>query len=421
MAGALLAANATPAMNSLRELPGVVYFEQGKARNINVGLPSVFWTKEIVSDTIAGFDDSYFPAASLGKGVFATQQLQLKSDEIGSATMAIKLFGIIPIKKVELRVLPSRYLIPGGLSIGVSLYTKGTLVVGRGEVTDESGAKVSPAQSAGLRPGDVIMKINGVDVVDAAHLAQIVDTANGAALTLEARRNDEHISLRIQPVKERSEGKFKLGIWVRDSTAGVGTLTYYDPINDHFGALGHPITDYDTGDILDVRQGHIYYSKIIDVQQGVKGTPGELHGSFTDQLGDIGVIEKNGIFGIYGQSHVSFENPLYAQPMPIATQQEIHLGKASILTTVESNGINEYQCEIVRLYPQSEAAPKSMVIQITDEELLAKTGGIVQGMSGSPILQEGKIIGAVTHVFYNDPTRGHGVYIEWMLQSDWEK
>jgi len=234
-------------------------------------------------------------------------------------------------------------------------------------------------------------------------------------VTLLVERAGERAEVEIMPAIDPRDKVYRLGIWVRDSTAGIGTLTFYDPDTGFFGALGHAITDVDTGIVLPVGYGGIYQSSVVDVNKGKRGEPGELLGQFFDADTQIGEIEKNTDFGVFGTTDLPLENALYPAGLPIGTRADIHIGEAEILTTLVDGEIHAYDCEILKLNDQDTANTRSMVLQITDPELLESTGGIVQGMSGSPIIQDGRIVGAVTHVFVNDPTQGYGVYIEWML------
>ena len=208
-----------------------------------------------------------------------------------------------------------------------------------------------------------------------------------------------------------------MGAWVRDSTAGVGTLSYYDPESGTWGALGHAINDADTGKLLPVKTGSLLKAEIVDVRRGARGNPGELRGSFLREKLVLGSIAKNTQLGIYGAMDQALFNPLYPDGVPIGYQESVQIGPATILSTVDGGGVRAYQVEITQINRQLRPGQKSMVLRVTDQELLQKTGGIVQGMSGSPILQNGRIIGAVTHVFVDDPTQGYGLFIEWMLDT----
>ena len=299
----------------------------------------------------------------------------------------------------------------------MTMYTKGALIVGTTTIVEEGGLIRNPAEESGLRPGDIILKVGDTEIDNADHLAILVEELHGDKLVLTILRNEKQTTVTISAAKDENDGKYRLGLWVRDSTAGVGTLTFYVPGNKVFASLGHAITDVDTNENLLIKNGEIVHSRIIDIRLGTKGTPGELRGSLDGSLDPLGVLLLNTDFGIYGKLYEDMENELYSNPVPIGSQQDVHPGGATILTTVDEKGVKEYDCEIVRVTPQSEPSQKGMVIRITDPELLRRTGGIVQGMSGSPILQDGKIVGAVTHVFVNDPTQGYGLYIEWMLKQ----
>ena len=221
----------------------------------------------------------------------------------------------------------------------------------------------------------------------------------------------------VEPALDPADGAYRLGAWVRDSTAGIGTLSFYDPESGAFGALGHAITDVDTGIVLPVGYGGIYESSVVDISKGKSGEPGELLGQFFDAETQLGEVTSNTDYGIFGTMNEEVANPLYPDGLPVGTRADVHTGPAQLLTTLADGEVRAYDCEIVKLNDQSAPATRSMVIKVTDEELLQATGGIVQGMSGSPIVQDGKLVGAITHVFINDPTQGYGVYIEWMLDA----
>ena len=301
-----------------------------------------------------------------------------------------------------------RVIMPGGAAVGVAISTQGVLVVGMGE-----GA----GMQAGLRAGDLLLSVNGIPLSDATVLTDAVTAAEGQPLSLLIDREGRERTVMVTPRFDQSAGSWRLGLWVRDSTAGVGTLTYYDPQNGAYGALGHAITDTDTGSILPVRQGGLLQAEIVDVRKGQRGTPGELRGSFLREQVRLGNVKKNNVFGIFGALDASWQNPLYPEGLPVGDRDQVHPGAASILSTVSGGEIREYAVEITQVIRQNAPAPKSMVLRVTDERLLSATGGIVQGMSGSPILQDGQIVGAVTHVFVSDPTQGYGVYIDWMLEE----
>lgn len=299
-----------------------------------------------------------------------------------------------------------RLLIPGGQAVGVAIRTQGVLVVGAGD----SGSRA-------LREGDMILSVNGVPLLESDMLTEAVNAAQGQPLSLRILRNGQESDLLITPSYDESSRAWRLGIWVRDSTAGVGTLTYYDSETGTYGALGHAITDSDTGSLLPVRQGALMQASIVDVHKGQRGTPGELRGSFLREQLMLGTVARNTPFGIYGQMTQAPSNPLYPDGLPVASRSEVHTGEATILSTISGQEMQQYTVEITQVSRQSTAGQKSMVLHVTDERLLSATGGIVQGMSGSPIIQDGKLVGAVTHVLVNDPARGYGIFIENMLDA----
>jgi len=339
-------------------------------------------------------------------------QNRLSASQLGEAEVSINLFGLFPVKKMQVDVRKELRLIPGGQAVGVALATKGVLVVGVSDVAGES-----PAQAAGLRAGDVIEALDGEAMLSSQQLTDKVAEKGGQSLRVDFLRDGEKRSALLTPQMDKSTGLWRIGAWVRDSTAGVGTLSYYNPQDQSYGALGHAINDGDTGKILPIRMGSLLKAHIVDVRRGQKGTPGELRGSFLRDQVILGDIDENTALGIYGNLDQTLSNPLYPGGLPVGYQEMVKPGHATILSTVDGNGIREYDVEITHVNRQSTPGAKSMVIRVTDPELIAKTGGIVQGMSGSPIIQNGHIIGAVTHVFVDDPTRGYGIFIENMLQT----
>ncbi|MBU3098709.1 MULTISPECIES: SpoIVB peptidase [Clostridium] len=308
---------------------------------------------------------------------------------------------------------------PGGQPIGVKLNTKGVLVVALSDIDGTNGKKQSPASNAGVEIGDSIIKINNIVINHAEDIRRFVNSEKNPELTLKIqRRNGSKIfDVKVKPTIDSTDGKQKIGLWVRDSTAGVGTLTLYDSKTNKFAALGHPITDSDTGTILSINNGVIISSNIISIKKGTKGTPGELRGLFIDENKIKGQLINNTECGIFGNGTKSLINNKFNKPMKIGLKNEIKEGEAQILTTINGNEPELFKIEIQKLLQQDIPGSKSMIIKITDPRLLEKTGGIVQGMSGSPIIQNNKIVGAVTHVLINKPDVGYGIYIEWMLKD----
>ena len=305
------------------------------------------------------------------------------------------------------------YAYPSGESCGMKLMTNGVLVVSISGVTDLNGQIISPGKKAGIKPGDFILKFNGVKVISTEHLESLVSNNKSAPVTLELKRNNKIYSTTLFPVCDKNMNTF-LGMWVRDSIAGLGTLTFFSEDKKSFYALGHSISDGDTGEIMPVKDGELVYAKISSVRIGEKGNPGGLIGYFSEDSKIIGKINKNTCFGLSGEAYEN-EQSCQTEPIPLGKKEEVSVGNAYIITTVNDKP-EKFSIEIIKVNKQDKPDVKGMVIKVTDQRLLDKTGGIVQGMSGSPLIQNGKLIGAVTHVFVNDPTRGYGIFIENMLE-----
>lgn len=337
--------------------------------------------------------------------------LHLNAGSSGDYNLSLKLFDAIPVKTIHVSVEPKTYVVPSGSPIGVKLYTKGLLIVSISDVTAADGVTKSPGKDAGLKTGDRILAVNGKTVSTTEDFSATVNDIQ-AAITLTVAREDATFDVSVTPVLAKDENKFKLGIWVRDSTAGIGTLTFYNPENTAFGALGHAITDVDTGNIMEIDNGSILSCNIISITKGASGAPGELTGSFSNEY--LGKIKQNTELGLYGT--LSAPDAINAQePIEVATRFQTKEGPAYILADVNGNGVKKYSVEIEKVSKSSGIDNKGIVLKITDPVLLEETGGIVQGMSGAPIIQNNMLIGAVTHVFVNDPQRGYGIFAENML------
>ncbi len=328
--------------------------------------------------------------------------------ESGEYEATLKLANTVPFKKIRLRVTASQNVYASGELIGLRLHNNGLIVTGTSDITCNNKAS-SPAKNAGISPGDVILEINGKRVLSSEDVAPLLSETS----SLTVLHNNTIKKITVTPVKDDTDGKLKLGIWARDSTAGVGTMTFFDTTTSSYGALGHSISDSDTGVLFDIAKGSIEKSHVISVTKGTTGTPGEICGSFSSADNIIGTVEKNCEAGVFGK--ISALPMLSGTSYPVGVMSQVKEGQASILSTVDDT-VKEYEILILRSMPFG-SATKGMMIEVTDKELLSKTGGIVQGMSGSPILQDGKIIGAVTHVLVNDPTRGYGIFIENMLSE----
>ncbi|WP_019154451.1 SpoIVB peptidase [Robertmurraya massiliosenegalensis] len=343
--------------------------------------------------------------------------VSLNANKYGKNEMLLELAGF-PIKKVDVNVLKDFKVIPGGQSIGVKLNTVGVLVVGHHQVATVEG-KQSPGEEAGIKVGDIITKINGKQIEKMSDVAPFVQEAGetGKPLQIEISRESGKVTTELKPQKEKDEEKFKLGLYIRDSAAGIGTMTFYHPESKKYGALGHVISDMDTKKPIVVEDGQIVRSTVTSIEKGSNGDPGEKLARFSSDKEVIGNIQRNSPFGIFGKLNRDIENGVMDKALPIALSHQVKEGPAQILTVVDNDEVKLFDIDIVSTIPQKFPATKGMVLKVTDKELLDKTGGIVQGMSGSPIIQDGKVVGAVTHVFVNDPTSGYGVHIEWMLNE----
>lgn len=343
--------------------------------------------------------------------------ISIEAKEHGKDEVVLELAGF-PIKKVDVNVLKDFRVMPGGQSIGVKLNTVGVLVVGHHQVQSEEG-KVSPGETAGIKVGDIITEINGKTIDKMSDVGPFVQESgeSGKPMDIVLKRENEKIKTKLQPKKDKQENTFKLGLYIRDSAAGIGTMTFYHPQSKKYGALGHVISDMDTKKPIVVEDGQIVRSTVTSIEKGANGDPGEKLARFSSDRQVIGNIKLNSPYGIFGELNNEIKNGIMDKPMPIALSHQVKEGPAKILTVVENDEVKLFDIEIVSTIPQKFPATKGMVIKVTDPKLLAKTGGIVQGMSGSPIIQDNKLIGAVTHVFVNDPTSGYGVHIEWMLNE----
>ncbi|CCZ17645.1 stage IV sporulation protein B [Clostridium sp. CAG:780] len=338
-----------------------------------------------------------------------------KINSEGTNNLNLNLFGTIPVKEVNVNVIPKTMVVPLGNAIGMKLYTKGVLVVGMSQIETDKNEKKKPYENSGIEQGDTILEINNNIVGNTEELIKEVENSKGNTINIKYLRDDKTMQTDITPVK--SKNTYKIGLWVRDAAAGVGTLTFYEPSTNLFMALGHGISDIDTEEIVNIANGELVTANIVSITKGRKGYPGEIRGTI-DEGKTIGTIYKNTNFGVYGM--VKNKNYLEAdltQEMEVAPRNEIKEGKAQIICQLENSAKKKYDIEIEKVYINNNQNNKSMLIKITDKELLEKTGGIIQGMSGAPIIQEGKFVGAVTNVLVNDPTQGYGVFADIMIKE----
>ncbi len=387
-------------------IPSVIHVRAGEEESFHLGVPA---RGEIVSVSESG--ESNIPAGAVD--IDLSRTVTLKTAENSAYEMRVKLFGILPFKQVGIQVIEDQELIPVGRPIGIYVKTDGVLVVGTGEFKGEDGTECSPCKYI-LKSGDYIRKVNGEVVTEKDDFIDLVERSGGREIVLTLERDGQLLELAVTPQKD-SVGKYKIGAWVRDNAQGVGTMTYIDS-RGNFGALGHGIADVDTSMLMLMEDGTLYETDIVDIKKGTTGTPGEMTGMIVYSnehiLGDITSNSSRGIFGVCNDRALAMGT---REPLPIGLKQEIKLGGAQILCTVDGSA-RYYDVEITALHLDHDNVNRGIELKVTDPSLLQMTGGIVQGMSGSPIIQDGKFIGAVTHVLVQDSTRGYGIFIENMLE-----
>lgn len=372
---------------------------------MNTVLPEEF---NVVSGTKLKMD-SMIPIKAVYSGE-SFSEIKISKSVPKDYLVNLKAFGIFPIKQAAVKVVSKTDVCVLGNPFGIKIYTDGVMIVGLDSVTTEKG-DVSPGIKAGLKKGDLIISINGDNVFSNEDVENIIEASMGKELIFKIVSNDKSKTVKITPVLCYKSGKYKTGIWVRDSSAGIGTLTFYSPALGTVCGLGHGICDVDTGKLLTLNSGELVKAEILDVDKGSSGDPGELVGRFKEEI--FSNLKINNETGVYGNCNLNFENNNLTE---LALKQEVKVGDAQILTTVNGNTPKYYKCKIEKI-AHNNSITKNMVVKITDDELIDKTGGIVQGMSGSPIIQNGKLIGAVTHVLVDDPTKGYAIFAENMLET----
>ncbi len=365
--------------------------------------------------------DSYFVEQgqnlSIGGTVEAVAEVGQNSERSVSATVGdtyhstLRWLGIFPVKTVSVTVSERPVVTLGGSPFGVKLYTDGVLVVSFSTV-DAVNGNTSPAKNAGLKVGDLILSINGTRVYTNEEVAEQVKRSGGKTMVFRIKRDGIESEVRFCAARSQSEKCYKIGLWVRDSSAGIGTMTFYDAESGMLAGLGHAICDVDTGEIVPISSGEIVPARIYGVTKSQEGIPGELRGGFVN--GSYGSLLINGASGVYAQCDGS---NISGEQIELAFKQDITEGAAKVYTTINGTKPQWYDIRITEVRYHDENATRNMVIEITDKTLLSATGGIVQGMSGSPIVQNGKLIGAITHVLVNDPTKGYAIFAENMLET----
>lgn len=386
-------------------LPQNLQLAKGEAVELSFQLPITAKTEEaigVLGMTTEPLADEF--NLKLGSSVLAEPM------ETGTTEVTFYLCNTLPIKTIDATVVERMSLVPIGQTVGISLETNGLLVLDTSGVTTAGEQVVEPSKNI-LQTGDLLLEGNGEKLINKETLSDIISNCQGESVELLVSRGGEESTLSIEPVWSEIDQQYKIGIWLRDSIQGIGTVTYYDPETGAFGALGHGVYDVDTGDLMEIKGGTIYTSQLTEIIEGKAGSPGELRGALnmSDLLGEVYENTTEGVYGVLSED--VFE---HADAIPVALQYEIEKGSATILANIEGNETKEYAIEITGF---TNTTGKDLEITVTDEELLEKTGGIVQGISGSPIIQNGKLIGAVTHVLVNDPTKGYGIYIGNMLEA----
>lgn len=388
-------------------IPSVIYMRAESEESLALDIPA---KGEILSVSEQGTSNIPKGAVTLD----LSQPVTMKTGTADSLEMQVKLFGILPFKQVGIRVIEDQELIPVGVPIGIYVKTEGVMVIGTGEFRSVNGEKVAPAEHI-LKSGDYVVKLNGTEVADKDDLITRIENGSGEAAILTIRRGEEYFDVKIDPVQDQTK-KYKIGVWVRDNAQGVGTMTYIDS-QGNFGALGHGINDVDTSNLMEMNDGTLYQTEIISIQKGTAGHPGEMTGMIVysdDRI--LGDITSNSVRGIFGKCNDKALALGTEEAMPIGLKQEIRKGPAQILCTVDGT-TRYYDIEITDIHLDHDNVNRGIELKVTDSDLIALTGGIVQGMSGAPIIQNGKFVGAVTHVLVQDSTRGYGIFIENMLEQ----
>ena len=368
---------------------------------------NMFLTKEELSDIMP---NNLIVSSSISNNVSAST-----NDEFNQYVINYKLFNLFNIKKLHVNILePDRYF-AGGEVLGFSLQSKGVILIGGNYIISNTGIE-RPFEKSGLMSGDIITHLDEVEINNVEDISNVLKSFKGGIINLTVLRNGEKLNMNIEPALDVLSNTYKLGLWVKEDAVGVGTLTFINATTNRFGSLGHSINDSETNEIIDVSGGNIYDAKILGVKKGRSGKAGELMGTFSRE-DSIGSVDKNCEFGVFGYFDNSSEYIEDKTSILVGGRMSAKPGRAKILSCIDGESVEEFDIEIIKTNFQSSSNEKSMVIRIIDKDLIDRTGGIVQGMSGSPIIQDGKLIGAVTHVFVNDATKGFGVYIDWMLNQ----
>lgn len=406
----------TPQMRAVLVLPSSQRMVVGESSLININLPAKLQGKiemKVMGPTRSVFATQEDPTVTVTRRTFGYEIVALKP---GKANVKLNLWGYIPIKSIEIETLPTRRVVVGGHSIGVFLQSRGIMVVGFAPVLAGNGDKLYPGRDQGIEIGDLILKVDEQVVATETDLAKLIESKGESGVQLSIKRNGKDMTIPVKPVHCPETDRFRIGLYVRDGVVGVGTLTFWDPETREYAALGHIIVDADTKQGINVLKGRVVSASIQTIKPGRPGRPGEKIGVFNDKGMVAGNIIKNSSCGIFGQTDKELNNPLSKYTMEVAYGHQVKTGPAEILTVVNGDDIEKFAIEIEKVYPSRQNG-KDMIIKVTDPRLLSLTGGIIQGMSGSPIVQDNRIVGAVTHVFLNDPQSGYGIFMDNILSE----
>lgn len=350
------------------------------------------------------------------KNSFFNKLVTIKANILGDLKLNLSALGFFN-KTITVSVLPKVEVIPGGDCIGVKLYSKGVLIIGESKIQGVDGNFYKAYEEGTFKAGDILLKINDYEIENSNEVETIIENIKDKEVTVTYERDGEEKTKNITPIKCIDDGKYKIGLWIRDGAMGVGTLTFYSPEYSKFAALGHGISDEDSKSLIKLENGSIYGANVLSVNKGRSEAPGEIKG-YLDDGEEIGTITVNSNNGIYGDINEYNTNIITRERIPVASRNEIEVGPATIQCTVDqSQEIKSYDIEIVKISNSVSNDSKGMIIKVTDEDLISKTGGIVQGMSGSPIIQKGKLVGAVTHVYVSQPTKGYAIFADTMINE----
>lgn len=413
LATLLLVITITPMIISYCYLPTEIKLIAGKEHIFDFDIPICAAIKTNDGVTIKDSNN----AEIVPSKIHLNHPLSICMTHPGKVNMKVSLLGIVPLKTVSVEAYPYQEVIPSGRVVGIKVDMQGVLVMGVGGI-DVQGQMRFPCKGL-LAEGDILLTANGKALTCKEDLKNIVENAKNQSIELEVIHNKERRKISVRPIYSESDDAYKLGVWIKDSTQGIGTMTYINPETGYFGALGHGITDTESKKLMPIKSGDIQNASITGIKKGEKGIPGEICGKVHYQAGNhLGDVINNTPIGIYGIINKEALSQLGGKTVPIAFQDEVTEGKATILVDLLNGPIEEYEVVIQKVSKYNSEPSKGMLIKIVDKELLSLTNGIVQGMSGSPILQNGKLIGAVTHVFVQDPTKGYGIFIENMINNE---